>query len=294
MPRGSKPGERRGGRRRGTPNKKTSLKDAVLCAAAGPNVSPLNFMLSLMRDPKVPTDLRIEMATAAAPFVYATPKATFLKRVGRLNVCSRDTVDITFRKMERKLTTNVSVGGGTADLSPLVFLLGVMIDPDATTRQRIKAARVAARYEHSLAHPDEMLVIEDPFGFSVDPAMARAIRDDRRRLEHLWALGAARPDGSNNEMDKLRVRIHERRETLKCPPGYTMSHVVKDESKLREFSRKGMSLEKLTPQEDAEEAHLVARVASCTGLDARSLPLDDADDPLASSIQAWRQKSGRE
>jgi hypothetical protein len=33
MPRGSKPGERRGGRQRGTPNKKTALKNAALAAA---------------------------------------------------------------------------------------------------------------------------------------------------------------------------------------------------------------------------------------------------------------------
>ena len=55
MPRGSKPGERRGGRARGTRNKKTVLKDAVFCAAAAnPDASPLDFMLGLMRDPNVP------------------------------------------------------------------------------------------------------------------------------------------------------------------------------------------------------------------------------------------------
>ena len=76
MPRGSKPGERRGGRQKGTPNKKTVLKDAVfLAAAAGADVSPLDFMLGLMRDPKVPVDLRLDMAVAAAPFVHAKPQA---------------------------------------------------------------------------------------------------------------------------------------------------------------------------------------------------------------------------
>jgi len=39
------------------------LRNAVLCAAAAkPNGSPLDFMLGLMRDPNVPTDLRVEMA----------------------------------------------------------------------------------------------------------------------------------------------------------------------------------------------------------------------------------------
>ena len=34
MPRGSRPGERRGGRQRGAPNKKTLIKNAVFLAAA--------------------------------------------------------------------------------------------------------------------------------------------------------------------------------------------------------------------------------------------------------------------
>jgi hypothetical protein len=37
MPRGSKLGERRGGRQRGTPNKKTALKNAAIAAAASIN-----------------------------------------------------------------------------------------------------------------------------------------------------------------------------------------------------------------------------------------------------------------
>jgi acyl carrier protein len=75
MPRGSRPGERRGGRQRGTPNKNTLLKNAVFCAAAAePNRSPLDFMLALMRDPQVPLDLRLDMAAAAAPFVHARPR----------------------------------------------------------------------------------------------------------------------------------------------------------------------------------------------------------------------------
>jgi hypothetical protein len=75
MPRGSKPGERRGGRQRGTPNKKTLIKNAVFFAAASDGErSPLDFMLALVRDPQVPLDLRIDMAAAAAPFVHAKPE----------------------------------------------------------------------------------------------------------------------------------------------------------------------------------------------------------------------------
>ena len=90
MPRGSRPGERRGGRQRGAPNKKTLIKNAVfLAAAADPNRSPLDFMLALMRDPQVPFDLRIDMAAQAAPFVHARPEPARRKRPDPLDVRDR-------------------------------------------------------------------------------------------------------------------------------------------------------------------------------------------------------------
>ena len=73
MPRGSKPGERRGGRQRGTPNKKTAHKNAALAAAAAnPDISPLDFLLGIMRDPNASSELRIR-AAQAAPFIHAKP-----------------------------------------------------------------------------------------------------------------------------------------------------------------------------------------------------------------------------
>src|SRR6202047_3343226 len=76
MPRGSKPGERRGGRQRGTPNKNTVLRNAAIAAAASnPNVSPLEFLLSIMRDSHLPFELRIRVAQMAAPFVHQKPRS---------------------------------------------------------------------------------------------------------------------------------------------------------------------------------------------------------------------------
>ena len=74
MPRGSKPGERRGGRRRGTPNKRTALRnEAIAAAASSPDISPLDFMLRIMRDSTASLELRIKVAQAAAPFLHAKP-----------------------------------------------------------------------------------------------------------------------------------------------------------------------------------------------------------------------------
>src|ERR1700686_2610680 len=74
MPRGSRPGERRGGRQRGTPNKQTALRNAAISAAnATSSSSPLDFLLRLMRDPNLTLDLRVDLATTAAPFVHGKP-----------------------------------------------------------------------------------------------------------------------------------------------------------------------------------------------------------------------------
>jgi hypothetical protein len=74
MPRGSEPGERRGGRQHGTPNKKTALRNAALAAAAAnPEISPLEFLLGIMRDPNVSSEFRIKVAQATLPFVHAKP-----------------------------------------------------------------------------------------------------------------------------------------------------------------------------------------------------------------------------
>ena len=74
MPRGSKPGERRGGRQRGTPNKKTALRNAALAAAAAnPDISPLDFLMGAMRDPTTSGDLRIKIALAAVRLPHAKP-----------------------------------------------------------------------------------------------------------------------------------------------------------------------------------------------------------------------------
>ena len=63
MPRGSKPGERRGGRQRGTPNKSTSLKKAAFNAAVtDPNLMPLDFFLTLMRQADLPLEFRVAAA----------------------------------------------------------------------------------------------------------------------------------------------------------------------------------------------------------------------------------------
>src|SRR5262252_4713717 len=75
MPRGSKPGERRGGRQPGTPNKKTALVNAAFDAAtSNPDLSPLDFLLGVMRDASLPPDWRIKAAQSALAYVHVKPE----------------------------------------------------------------------------------------------------------------------------------------------------------------------------------------------------------------------------
>jgi hypothetical protein len=67
MPRGSAPGERRGGRQKGTPNKLTA---EVQAAIAETGETPRDYMLRVMRDETVDHARRDAMARAVAPYCH--------------------------------------------------------------------------------------------------------------------------------------------------------------------------------------------------------------------------------
>lgn len=75
MPRG---GARTGaGRKAGTPNKATAERQQ---AVAESGLTPLDYMLSVMRDEDKQFDVRLEAAKAAAPYVH--PKLASVEHKG--------------------------------------------------------------------------------------------------------------------------------------------------------------------------------------------------------------------
>jgi hypothetical protein len=70
MPRGAGPGERRGGRQKGTPNKRTLLRAETLARLRIEGSDPVDFMLNVMKNPGVPLDMRLDAAARVAPFVH--------------------------------------------------------------------------------------------------------------------------------------------------------------------------------------------------------------------------------
>jgi hypothetical protein len=69
MPRGSAPGERRGGRRKGTPNRRTVLfEEAIKHAVVSGDGDAVDFLTRIYRNPDIPLSVRIDCAKVVAPF----------------------------------------------------------------------------------------------------------------------------------------------------------------------------------------------------------------------------------
>ena len=163
MPRGSKPGERRGGRQRGTPNKSTALKNAAFTAAVtDPNLMPLDFFLTLMRQADLPLEFRVAAAQQALPLAHRKPKP------------ANETYGRSGTVVNKKIGPRVQVVKVASDVephnvTPLDFLLGVMRDANNDPALRLRAAGLVAPYLHPKGEPteaaSEMTVVDDPYGF---------------------------------------------------------------------------------------------------------------------------------
>ncbi len=84
--RGSKPGERRGGRQKGIPNRATIARQERIAATG---LTPLDFMLSILRDEAANPEDRFEAAKAAAPYVH--PKLAAIEHSGGLEIVNHET-----------------------------------------------------------------------------------------------------------------------------------------------------------------------------------------------------------
>ena len=74
MSRGSKIGERRGGRDRGTPNGRTRLVDRILAIASEClATSAEGFIAVLVQDQKIPADIRMAIAPGTSHSASSTP-----------------------------------------------------------------------------------------------------------------------------------------------------------------------------------------------------------------------------
>jgi hypothetical protein len=240
MPRGSEPGERRGGRQKGTPNQKTVLRNAAINAsAADPNLSPLDFLLGLMRNPDLPSDLRIKMAEVAAPFVHRKPTKdnppilSSRKHVALMKAVRKGKAAQPGGADPNAGRPSTLTAEGAEEESPLQYLMGVMRDPDIKPELRIRVAQKVVPFVHPKQKQDRQAdrteaELIDALGdeFMVDPKLAAKIRDDELRLRELrYCLDSRSTYGPHTpaqikEKAALEARIKETAIAIGCPPGY--------------------------------------------------------------------------
>jgi hypothetical protein len=85
-----------GGSRKGIPNKATAAKAAAVAASG---LTPLDFMLSVMRDPANDMAVRMDAAKGAAPYVH--PKLAQVEHSGDLNATVKH--QFTDRELARRV-----------------------------------------------------------------------------------------------------------------------------------------------------------------------------------------------
>jgi hypothetical protein len=140
--RGSRPGERRGGRQKGTPNKKTAYVRAVMAAhAAEENISPIDLIPAVMREPHVALDQRVKMALKALPHVHATAKAG---HPSKLRGAKRDNGSSNPAHMNAN--ARIATEKVHQKLMPLDFLQSVIRDAKTPAALQIKVAQVILPY----------------------------------------------------------------------------------------------------------------------------------------------------
>ena len=107
------------------------------------------------------------------------------------------------------------------------------------------------------------MIIKDPYGFEIDPAAARELRDAYRSFWPLFInMSKYLPDkpywDALFRFKRMEVKLGG---SIRCPDGYTSADEHEDLVRRDELFNKWRSRPPLTGEEDAEEAYLFARIA---------------------------------
>src|SRR5262245_30570386 len=132
----------------------------------------------------------------------------------------------------------------------------------ARLRRLTLSARIAGGQDRDGAH-----------GFTIDPTLAKALRNDQQRLSELIRKRSPSQHGGPvraaevEEECRLRASIADRLRAIGCPAGYGERQRRNDSDRLHQLNCKRLSPRScgggtLTDAEDAEEAQLMARLAA--------------------------------
>jgi hypothetical protein len=253
MPRGSMPGERRGGRKLQTPNRRTVLTDRILALAESCHgLALVEFLGGLAKDKQLPADTRVAVLKSLS------------SRSGRKHVAAGINPVTGARRSERRRPKRIELRSLTRmNRQQLEGLFLVVSDTSAARKDRRKAALVAA----SLLLPVEKNqrkwgALKDRFGIAINPGIAREYRDIKLRLETLRNGRSGSTPIVLVEIRKLKARkdIILDRVECPCPSIYGVKDILEDRLRLNRFQNKLKRGVALTDEEDAEEAHRQLRV----------------------------------
>ena len=165
-------------------------------------------------------------------------------------------------------------GGKCPGLMPLDFLLSVIRHPKTPAALQVKVSLATLPYIHpkQSSRPPKPAVVADRYGFEVDPALAKKLRNKIARLAQLKRRRSRHP-GDQKTIQRLHQEANLMIAALQCPcpSRYNDKAPANDRQRLERLWRKRRSRAKLTPAEDGELARLNARyMAFASGPEARA------------------------
>jgi len=286
MARGSKPGERRGGRQRATPNKRTVLTGRILAvASANPTASCDEIVAILVKDQALAADVRV--AIARKWFAAARSRSAHGRSKKGHDRGSQATERTAPTKSDRGVasTTPQPMTGASPDastkttLAMLPVLFGIVQDTATKPAERRQAALELGQYflpkKRTQKKSRRGKFASDQYGFVVDPDLARELRDTKLKLACLPLLKRKfTPYAIAQKASKLQARIKEIHESLQCPcpSKYRLKYdvdgtevdgeIVRDNDRLKILGKRRVDKKMFTPEEDLEEAIRTARYDS--------------------------------
>ena len=285
MPRGSKPGERRGGRQRATPNKRTVLTERILAvASANPTASFDELVAILIKDKTLPASSRVAIARKWSPAARQRSVHDRSKKpAGAFQAIERTAPNKSDHRAAN--TTPQSKTGASPDASTaanfamLPVLFSIAQDSATTAAERRQAASELAHYflpkNPTKKKSRRRNFPPDEYGFVVDPGLARELRDTKLELACLPHSSKKRsPYATAQKASKLQARIKEIHGLLQCPcpSKYRLKYyvdgaevegeIVRDNDRLRMLRKRRVDKMIFTPEEDLEEAIRTARYDS--------------------------------
>ena len=259
MPRGSMPGERRGGRTRATPNRRTILADRMMAVLDGcSKASPKERLSKLIDDAELPADIRM----AVAQMAYAD-RAGGVRRARRAK--SEIHTVVGTQQSEPRAVEAPSGGSLPAETMGQAVrdaVLGIVSDASASARARRKAAtKLASYFLPKRPVNKRWRFTADECGFAINGEIAREYRAIDFELGDLKRHPNRDFPEIAQRIRKLQARIDAVLQRLQCPcpSRYGDTEISEDIIRLAKLADKRTAGIALSMEEDAEEAHRKAR-----------------------------------